>query len=85
MFTMYLCTTMIIDFWIFLISFVDIIIYWRLLDYASFINHSSKLYLEAAFFDATDSRYGFSSKDIRKLGGSELSRINDLIASDHGE
>jgi len=43
------------------------------------------LNLAAAFVDATDSRYGFSSKDIRKLGGSELSRINDLIASDHGE
>ena len=85
MFTMYLCTTMIIDFWIFLISFVDIIIYWRLLDYASFSNYRSKLNLAAAFVDATDSRYGFSSKDIRKLGGSELSRINDLIASDHGE
>ena len=85
MFTMYLCTTMIIDFWIFLISFVGIIIYWRLLDYASFSNHRSKLNLAAAFVDATDSRYGFSSKDIRKLGGSELSRINDLIASDHGE
>ena len=35
--------------------------------------------------DATDSRYGFSSKDLRQLGGSEISRIDDLIGSDHGE
>lgn len=41
--------------------------------------------MAASFVDATDSRYGFSSKDIRKLGGSELSRINDLIVTDHGK
>ena len=34
--------------------------------------------------DATDSRYGFSSKDLRHLGGSELSRIAESIATDHG-
>jgi peptidylprolyl isomerase len=46
-------------------------------------HHRSKLALAASFVDATDSRYGFSSKDIRLLGGSELSRIPDLIQSDH--
>ena len=48
-------------------------------------NHRSKLGLTAAFVNATDSRYGFSSKDLRLLGGSELSRIHseDLIACDH--
>mmetsp|Transcript_11332 Transcript_11332/g.16690 ORF Transcript_11332/g.16690 Transcript_11332/m.16690 type:complete len:407 (-) Transcript_11332:306-1526(-) len=46
-------------------------------------NHRSKLAVAAAFVDATDSRYGFSSKDLRKLGGSELSRIEDLIVTDH--
>jgi len=46
-------------------------------------NHRSKLSVAAAFVDATDSRYGFSSKDLRKLGGSELSRIPDLMESDH--
>ena len=48
-------------------------------------NYRSKLALAAAFVDATDSRYGFSSKDLRKLGGSEVSRIHDLISSDHGK
>jgi hypothetical protein len=41
--------------------------------------------LAASFVDATDSRYGFSSKDLRRLGGSELARIEDLMSSDHGE
>ena len=44
----------------------------------------SKLATAAAFVNATDTRYGFSSKDIRKLGGSELSRVADLIQHDHG-
>ncbi len=39
----------------------------------------------AAFVEAKDSRYGFSTKDLRKLGGSELSRIGDLMTMDHGE
>lgn len=47
-------------------------------------NHRSKFGLAAAFVHATDTRYGFSSEDLRKLGGSELSRIKDLIESDHG-
>jgi len=46
-------------------------------------NHRSKLALTAAFVDATDSRHGFSNKDVRKLGGSELSRLNDYMAMDH--
>jgi len=48
-----------------------------------FDNHREKLANAAAFVDATDSRYGFSSKDLRLLGGSEISRIKDLIATDH--
>ncbi|KAL9179566.1 hypothetical protein ACHAXT_008856 [Thalassiosira profunda] len=46
-------------------------------------NHRSNLALTAAFVDATDSRYGFCSKDLRKLGGSELSRLHELMSSDH--
>ena len=48
-------------------------------------DHRRKFGLTAAFVNATDSRYGFSSKDLRLLGGSELSRIQaeDLIACDH--
>lgn len=46
-------------------------------------NHRSKLGTAAAFVDATDSRYGFSSKNFRYLGGSEIARIKDLIATDH--
>lgn len=48
-----------------------------------FDNHRSKLATAAAFVDATDSRYGFSSKDLRLLGGSEVSRVKDLIVADH--
>ncbi len=44
-----------------------------------------KFYQTAAFVFATDSRYGFSSKDLRRLGGSEISRISDLMSSNHGE
>ena len=51
----------------------------------SLSNYRSKLALAAAFVDATDSRYGFSSNDLRSLGGSELSRIEDCIQSDHGK
>ena len=35
-------------------------------------NHRSKLATAAAFVDATDSRYGFSSKNLIALGGSEV-------------
>lgn len=40
--------------------------------------------LAAAFVNATDSRYGFSTNDLRNLGGGELARIDDLIREDHG-
>lgn len=46
-------------------------------------NHRKKLATGAAFVHSTNSRYGFSSKDLRDLGGSELSRIKDLISTDH--
>eukprot|EP00339_Tiarina_fusa_P001973 CAMPEP_0116999510 /NCGR_PEP_ID=MMETSP0472-20121206/2186_1 /TAXON_ID=693140 ORGANISM="Tiarina fusus, Strain LIS" /NCGR_SAMPLE_ID=MMETSP0472 /ASSEMBLY_ACC=CAM_ASM_000603 /LENGTH=305 /DNA_ID=CAMNT_0004698943 /DNA_START=89 /DNA_END=1002 /DNA_ORIENTATION=- len=46
-------------------------------------NHRAKLATAAAFVDATDSRYGFSSKDLRHLGGSEVARIPELVATDH--
>lgn len=48
-----------------------------------FDNYRQKFATAAAFVSATDSRYGFSSKDIRQFGGSEIKRIPDLIASDH--
>jgi cyclophilin family peptidyl-prolyl cis-trans isomerase len=48
-----------------------------------FDNCRNKLATAAAFVDATDSRYGFSSKDLRSLGGSEISRIPESIATDH--
>lgn len=46
-------------------------------------HHRAKLATAAAFVDATDSRYGFSSKDLLALGGSEVSRIPELIETDH--
>ena len=53
------------------------------------ITLSSLLYIHytqtAAFVHATDSRYGFNSKDLRKLGGSELSRMYELMSTDHGK
>lgn len=45
--------------------------------------HRARLATAAAFVDATDSRYGFSSKNLLLLGGSEVSRIPELIESDH--
>ena len=48
-----------------------------------FDHHRAKLATAAAFVDATDSRYGFTSKDLRLLGGSEISRVPDLISTDH--
>ena len=47
--------------------------------------YRQKLGLAAAFVEATDTRYGFSSKDLRNLGGSEVARIPELISQDHGE
>ena len=42
-----------------------------------------KLSRAAAFVFHTDTRYGFSSKDIRTLGGSELQRIGENYSMDH--
>ena len=49
-----------------------------------FNRHRQKLATAAAFVDATNARYGFCSKDVRYLGGSELFRIPELISTDHG-
>jgi cyclophilin family peptidyl-prolyl cis-trans isomerase len=46
-------------------------------------DYRAKLGRCAAFCDATDARYGFSSKDLRQLGGSELARLPDLLSMDH--
>ena len=46
-------------------------------------SHRSRLGLAAAFVEATDSRYGLSSKDLRRLGGSEISRLEELASNDH--
>jgi len=48
-----------------------------------FNNYRQKLATAAAFVNACDTRYGFSSSDLRLLGGSEISRIEDLIQTDH--
>ena len=49
-------------------------------------NHRHKLAVAAAFVNATNTRYGFSSKDLLHLGGSEVSRIqSELIQTDHGK
>lgn len=42
-----------------------------------------KLATCAAFVDSTDLTYGFSSKNLLALGGSELSRLKELISTDH--
>jgi peptidylprolyl isomerase len=46
-------------------------------------HHRMKLATAAAFVHATDSRYGFSSSDLRQLGGSEWKRILPLMQTDH--
>lgn len=58
-----------------------------MLDHAHILCIISSFFITqtAAFVDATDSRYGFCSKDLRKLGGSELSRIHELMSNDHGK
>ncbi|GAX28601.1 hypothetical protein FisN_1Hh608 [Fistulifera solaris] len=43
----------------------------------------NKLGQAAAFCHATNQRYGFSSPDLRQLGGSELKRIHDYLENDH--
>jgi hypothetical protein len=47
-------------------------------------NFRLKLGTAAAFVDATDSRYGLSSKKLFLLGGSEIARLQDMIETDHG-
>ena len=42
-----------------------------------------KLSTCAAFVDSTDLTYGFSSKNLLALGGSELSRLQEIISTDH--
>ena len=46
-------------------------------------NERLKLATCAAFVDSTDLTYGLSSKDLMALGGSEVSRLKELISSDH--
>ena len=45
--------------------------------------HRARFSRGAAFVDATDTRYSWSSKDVRELGGSELQRVPDMFAVDH--
>ena len=45
--------------------------------------HRKRYSTAAAFVFYTDTRYGWSSKDIRELGGSELQRVADFYATDH--
>mmetsp|Transcript_50336 Transcript_50336/g.56248 ORF Transcript_50336/g.56248 Transcript_50336/m.56248 type:complete len:401 (+) Transcript_50336:118-1320(+) len=48
------------------------------------INSSRKrLAVSAAFVDSTNITYGFSSTNLLRLGGSEISRIKELISTDH--
>lgn len=48
-----------------------------------FHQRRQKLANAAAFVKATNSRYGFSSSDLWRLGGSEVSRIEELVQTDH--
>jgi cyclophilin family peptidyl-prolyl cis-trans isomerase len=43
----------------------------------------AKLATTAAFVNSTNIRYGLSSDDLLKLGGSEISRLSSLIEDDH--
>ena len=43
----------------------------------------AKLAAAAAFVNSTNIRYGLSSDDLLKLGGSEISRLPSLIENDH--
>lgn len=45
--------------------------------------HREKHARACAFVDATDLRYGFSSKTLAELGGSERARVPELYASDY--
>ena len=46
-------------------------------------NSRKKFATCGAFVDNTDLTYGFSSKNVLALGGSELSRLKELISTDH--
>jgi cyclophilin family peptidyl-prolyl cis-trans isomerase len=46
-------------------------------------NSRKKLATCAAFVDSTNLTYGFSSKDLLRCGGSEISRLKELISTDH--
>jgi len=46
-------------------------------------NHRERLSRTAAFVQATDTRYGWSSKDLRHIGGSELPRVKEALVEDH--
>ncbi len=45
--------------------------------------HRARLSRAAMFVHATDMRHGWSSKDLRLLGGSEFQRLPEAYASDH--
>jgi hypothetical protein len=47
-----------------------------------FDSHREKYARAAAFVEATDLRYGFSSKEIAELGGGEKQRVLELYADD---
>mmetsp|Transcript_27283 Transcript_27283/g.51164 ORF Transcript_27283/g.51164 Transcript_27283/m.51164 type:complete len:403 (-) Transcript_27283:202-1410(-) len=46
-------------------------------------SYRKKLSTCASFVSATNLTYGFSSKDLLALGGSEVSRLKELISVDH--
>ena len=47
-------------------------------------NHRAKLARAAAFCAATDTRYGFSSQHLLRLGGAEVAhRVAECYAMDH--
>ena len=45
-------------------------------------SHREKYARAAAFVEATDLRYGFSSKELAELGGGEKQRVLELYADD---
>lgn len=47
-------------------------------------HHRRKLATAAAFVQACDTRYGLTSSDLRKLGGSEITRLEEsILHNDH--
>lgn len=45
-------------------------------------SHREKYERARAFVEATDLRYGFTSKEISELGGGEKQRVTELYADD---